>query len=83
MQKKLKLKDLQRSRKCFLKRKTKHVNEMEVLMAQIDLKIVSRVLRTSDLNEEQMHWCENKMTKVKVYDGKLQRNSSPLFFPAH
>ncbi|PWA42562.1 hypothetical protein CTI12_AA543480 [Artemisia annua] len=81
--KKLKLKDLQRSRKCFLKRKSKHVNEMEVLMSQIDLKIVSRVLRTSDLNEEQMHWCEDKMTKVKVYDGKLQRDSSPLFFPAH
>ncbi|GJX79549.1 putative ribosomal protein L34Ae [Tanacetum coccineum] len=83
--KKLKLKYLRRLRKCFRKRKSKQVNEMEVLMAQIDLKIVSRVLRTSDLNEEQLRWCEDKMTKVKVCDMKLQRDSSPLFFtlPRH
>ncbi|XP_076919282.1 uncharacterized protein LOC143580027, partial [Bidens hawaiensis] len=82
--KKLKLKDLQRSRKCFRKRRLKQVNnEMELLMAQIDLKVVSRVLRTTDLNDEQLHWCEDKMTRVKIIDGKLQRDSSPLFFPAH
>ncbi|GJR24235.1 ribosomal protein L34Ae protein [Tanacetum coccineum] len=78
--KKLKLKYLRRLHKCFRKRKSKQVNEMEVLMAQIDLKIVSRVLRTSDLNEEQLRWCEDKMTKVKVCDMKLQSDSSPLFF---
>ncbi|XP_076920124.1 uncharacterized protein LOC143581171 [Bidens hawaiensis] len=82
--KKLKLKDLQRSRKCFRKRKSKQVNnETELLMAQIDLKVVSRVLRTTDLNDEQLHWCEDKMTRVKIIDGKLQRDASPLFFPAH
>lgn len=52
-------------------------------MAQIDLKVVSRVLRMAELNGEQLHWCENKMSKVRVSDGKLQRDSSPLFFPAH
>ncbi|GJW18224.1 ribosomal protein L34Ae protein [Tanacetum coccineum] len=78
--KKLKLKYLRRLRKCFRKMKSKQVNEMEVLMAKIELKIVSRVLRTSDLNEEQLRWCEDKMTKVKVCDMKLQRDSSPLFF---
>ncbi|KAI3809755.1 hypothetical protein L1987_19355 [Smallanthus sonchifolius] len=81
--KKLKLRDLQRSRKCFRKRRTKQENEMELLMAQIDLKVVSRVLRTTDLNDEQLHWCEDKMTRVRISDGKLQRDSSPLFFPAH
>ncbi|XP_071703198.1 uncharacterized protein [Rutidosis leptorrhynchoides] len=81
--KKLRLKDLRRSRKCLRRRRSKVQNEMEVLMAQIDLKVVSRVLRTTDLSEEQMHWCEDKMTKVKIYDGKLQRDSLPLFFPAH
>ncbi|CAH1424711.1 unnamed protein product [Lactuca virosa] len=81
--KKLKLIDLRRSHKCLRKRRTKQENAMEVLMALIDLKVVSRVLRTTDLSEEQMHWCEDKMTKVKVCDGKLQRDSSPLFFPAH
>lgn len=55
---------------------------MEMLMALIDLKVVSRVLRMNELNDEQLHWCEDKMSKVKVSDGKLQRDSSPLFFPA-
>lgn len=57
--------------------------EMEILMGLIDLKVVSRVLRMSDLGEEQLHWGEEKMSKVRVSQGKLQRDSSPLFFPAH
>ncbi|GLT48906.1 hypothetical protein SLA2020_224960 [Shorea laevis] len=81
--KKMKLKDLRRARKCIRKRKLKEDEEMEILMGLIDLKVVSRVLRMKDLSEEQLHWCEEKMSKVKVLDGKLQRDSSPLFFPAH
>jgi len=56
---------------------------MEFLMGLIDLKLVSRVLRMADMSEEKLHWCEEKMSKVRVLDGKLQRDSSPLFFPAH
>lgn len=78
-----KVKDLRRAHKCIRKRKLKEVEEMEIVMALIDLKVVSRVLRMNDLSEEQLHWCEDKMTKVRVGDGKLQRDSSPLFFPAH
>ncbi|KAL2625968.1 hypothetical protein GLYMA_07G091900v4 [Glycine max] len=81
--KKMKVKDLRRSRKCLRKRKLKGEEEMEILMALIDLKVVSRVLRMSELSEEQLHWCEEKMSKVRVMDGKLQRDSTPLFFPAH
>ncbi|CAI9786771.1 unnamed protein product [Fraxinus pennsylvanica] len=81
--KKAKLNELRRSRTCLRKRRLRAEEEMEILMALIDLKVVSRVLRMKDLNDEQLHWCENKMSKVKVYDGKLQRDSSPLFFPAH
>ncbi|XP_014520382.1 uncharacterized protein LOC106777289 [Vigna radiata var. radiata] len=81
--KKMKVKDLRRSRKCLRKRKLKGEEEMEILMALIDLKVVSRVLRMSELSEEQLHWCEEKMRKVRVVEGKLQRDSSPLFFPAH
>ncbi|KAK1564726.1 hypothetical protein Q3G72_010164 [Acer saccharum] len=81
--KKTKLKDLRRSRKCIRKRKLTVDEEIEILMGQIDLKVVSRVLRMSDLNEEQLHWCEEKMSKVRILEGKLQRESSPIFFPAH
>ncbi|KAI7985444.1 hypothetical protein LOK49_LG14G00220 [Camellia lanceoleosa] len=81
--KKLKLKDLRRTHKCLKKRRLKEGEEIEILMALIDTKVVSRVLRMSDPSEEQLHWCDNKMSKVRVVDGKLQRDSSPLFFPAH
>ncbi|XP_059286764.1 uncharacterized protein LOC132040163 [Lycium ferocissimum] len=83
--KKSKVKDLRRSGKCPRnKRRLREDEEMEILMSLIDLKLVSRVLRMSQLNDEQLHWCEDKMSKVMVdSDGKLQRDSSPLFFPAH
>ncbi|KAL4374913.1 hypothetical protein AHAS_Ahas05G0229300 [Arachis hypogaea] len=81
MQKKIKVKDLRRSGKCLRRKKLKVEEEMEIVMALIDLKVVSRVLRMSELSEEQLHWCEEKMSKVKVMDGKLQRDSTPLFFP--
>ncbi|KAI8542913.1 hypothetical protein RHMOL_Rhmol08G0176800 [Rhododendron molle] len=82
-QKKLKLKDLRRTRNCLRRRRLKEEEEMEVLMALIDTKVVSRVMRMTDLTEEQLQWCDDKMRKVRVGDGKLQRDSSPLFFPAH
>ncbi|XP_073014584.1 uncharacterized protein [Primulina eburnea] len=81
--KKAKLNDLRRSGKCLRKRRLREEEELEILMALIDLKVVSRVLRMSDLSSEQLNWCENKMGKVRVCDRKLQRDSSPLFFPAH
>ncbi|CAN0891522.1 hypothetical protein LINGRAHAP2_LOCUS17043 [Linum grandiflorum] len=81
--KKMKLKDLRRSGKCLRKRKMKVEEEMEILMGLIDLQVVSRVLRTSDLSEQQLHWCEEKMSRVRLVDGKLKRDPSPLFFPAH
>ncbi|KAG6746860.1 hypothetical protein POTOM_049231 [Populus tomentosa] len=81
--KKMKLKDLRRARTCLRKRKLTVEEEMEFLMGLIDLKLVSRVLRMAGICEEKLHWCEEKMSKVRVLDGKLQRDSSPLFFPAH
>ncbi|KAL6512979.1 hypothetical protein OROHE_019769 [Orobanche hederae] len=66
----------------MLEKKNLKVEEMEILLGLIDLKLVSRVLRMSDLSAEQLHWCEEKMSKVRVLDGKYQRDSTPLFFPA-
>lgn len=83
MQKKTKLKDLRRSRKCMRKKRLTVEEEIEILMGLIDLKVVSRVLRMTDISEEQMHWCEEKMSRVRILEGKIQRDSSPLFFPAH
>ncbi|XP_023002241.1 uncharacterized protein LOC111496143 isoform X2 [Cucurbita maxima] len=80
-----KLKHLRRAGKCLRrKRKMGVEEEMEILMGLIDLKVVSRVLRSADIiNEQQLHWCEAKMRKVRILDGKLHRDSSPIFFPPH
>ncbi|KAL8130252.1 hypothetical protein V2J09_019407 [Rumex salicifolius] len=84
--KKLMLKELQKPGKSCVKKKknlTKE-EEMEILMGLIDLKLVSRVLRMWDLTDEKLRWCEEKMTKLSLSNqGKLQRDSTPLFFPAH
>nr|GMD00060.1 uncharacterized protein LOC109184089 isoform X2 [Ipomoea batatas] len=80
--KKSKVKEVKRSGKCLRKKWLKEEEEMEILMAEIDLKVVSRVLRMTELNDEQLHWCEDKMSKVKISDAKLFRDSSTLFYPA-
>lgn len=79
--KKMKLKEFRRGGKCLRRRKLKVNEGMEIVMGLIDLKVVSRVLRMKDLNEQQMRWCDEKMSKVKILDGKLKRDSLPLFFP--
>ncbi|CAH9088390.1 unnamed protein product [Cuscuta europaea] len=84
--KKRKLKDMKRTGKWRLRNiKLKKKDEMEILMAQIDLKVVCRVLRMKEVNGDQLHWCKEKMNKVKIKEdsGMLQRDSSPLFFPSH
>jgi hypothetical protein len=84
VQKRGEVKDLSHSGKGLRKRKLKMEEEIEILMALIDLKVVSRVLRMKELSEEQLHWCEKKMSKVRVVEGKLCRDySTPLFFPSH
>ncbi|GER52348.1 hypothetical protein STAS_29791 [Striga asiatica] len=80
---KAKVKEVCHSGKCFGgRRKLTEEAELEVVMALIDLKVVSRVLRMVDLSREQLRWCENKMSRIRVSAGKLHRDSSPLFFPA-
>ncbi|XP_019189675.1 PREDICTED: uncharacterized protein LOC109184089 isoform X2 [Ipomoea nil] len=80
--KKSKVKEIKRAGKCLRKKWLKEEEEMEILMAEIDLKVVSRVLRMTELNDEQLHWCEDKMSKLKISDAKLFRDSSTLFYPA-
>ncbi|XP_012574739.1 uncharacterized protein [Cicer arietinum] len=80
--KRMKIKDIFHSGKGLRKIKLKSEEEMEILMALIDLKVVSRVLRMKELNEKQLNWCEKKMSKVRVVEGKLCRDySTPLFLP--
>ncbi|KAI4324647.1 hypothetical protein MLD38_030116 [Melastoma candidum] len=79
--KKGKVKEMRRGKGCLRKRRLGAEETKEVLMALIDLKVVSRVLRMRDITEEQLHWCEEKMNRVRILQGKLQRDPTPLFFP--
>jgi len=78
---KAKVKGMQRPRNCLKRKKLPKEEEMKVLMGLIDLSLVSRVLRMADITQEQLHWCEEKMSRITVLDGKLRRDSTPLFFP--
>ncbi|KAJ3676844.1 hypothetical protein LUZ60_002568 [Juncus effusus] len=40
--------------------------EIELLFALIDIKVVSRVLRMQKLSKEQLLWCEEKMSKIDL-----------------
>ncbi|CAL9100665.1 unnamed protein product, partial [Musa textilis] len=78
---KMGLKGLLRRRRCWNKKWVQgEEEEMDILMGLIDMKIVSRTLRMSEISQEQLQWCEEKMTKVGVWNGKVQRESSPLLF---
>lgn len=55
---------------------------MDILMGLIDMKIVSRTLRMSEISQEQLQWCEEKMTKVGVLEWKSSKRVLPAtFFP--
>jgi Protein of unknown function (DUF1666) len=56
--------------------------EVELVFALIDIKVVARVLRVAQLSKEQLLWCEEKMSKIDLSsDSKLRRDASPILFP--
>lgn len=84
LQKKSRLKDLTRPRRCLKRTRLREEEELSILLGLIDLKVVARVLRMPEITDQQLHWCEEKMNRVRVdLEGKMQRDPSPLFYPAH
>lgn len=84
LQKKSQLKDLTRPRRCLRRTRLREEEELSILLGLIDLKVVARVLRMPEVTDQQLHWCEEKMNRVRIdLEGKMQRDPSPLFYPAH
>ncbi|EMS64551.1 hypothetical protein TRIUR3_24189 [Triticum urartu] len=83
--KKSRLKDLSRPRRCLKRIKLREQEEGAGLLGLIDLKVVARVLRMPEITDQQLHWCEEKMGRLRVdpQQGTMERDPSPLFFPAH
>ncbi|XWS11630.1 hypothetical protein CRYUN_Cryun37aG0015200 [Craigia yunnanensis] len=78
----MKLKELCKKRKGWKKKSWPVTREdVPLLLGLIDIKIIIRVLRMSRISKEQLFWCEEKIKKLDLSDGKLQRDPSPILFP--
>ncbi|KAF2309202.1 hypothetical protein GH714_001163 [Hevea brasiliensis] len=80
--KRMRLKELCKKSKGWKKKSWPQMyKDVELLFGLIDVKILSRVLRMVKISKEQLIWCEEKMKKLALSDGKLQRDPSPILFP--
>ncbi|GFY97312.1 DUF1666 family protein [Actinidia rufa] len=80
--KEMKLKEVCRRMKGWKKKSWPSGQEgVELFLGLIDVKVMRRVLRMVRITKEQLFWCEEKMKKLDISDGKLQRDPSPILFP--
>ncbi|TQE12529.1 hypothetical protein C1H46_001920 [Malus baccata] len=78
----MKLKELHKKRKGWKKKLWPQSQEdVQLLFSLIDAKVLSRTLRMVRISKEQLFWCEEKMKKLDLVDGKLWRDPSPTLFP--
>lgn len=78
----MKLKELRKRGKGWKKKSWPQIEEdIQLLLSLIDVKVLSRVLRMGRITKEQLLWCEEKMKKLDLTDGRLQRDPSPILFP--
>ncbi|KAM7253908.1 hypothetical protein ACFE04_031590 [Oxalis oulophora] len=78
----IKLKEMRKKRKGWKKKDWPQTcDDIQLLFGLIEIKILSRVLRMARISKEQLFWCEEKMKKLDLSSGKLQRDPSPLLFP--
>ncbi|KAH1261019.1 hypothetical protein GmHk_02G003990 [Glycine max] len=79
------LKDIVRTGNCIVKKFQKHHEDQldhEQLVAQVGLRLISRVVNMSKLRKEQLIWCNEKLHRIKFLSRKIvQVEPSFLLFP--
>lgn len=79
------LKDIVRTGNCIVKKFQKHHEDQldhEQLVAQVGLRLVSRVVNMSKLRKEQLTWCNEKLHRINFLSRKIvQVEPSFLLFP--
>ncbi|WVZ64944.1 hypothetical protein U9M48_014386 [Paspalum notatum var. saurae] len=78
------LKDLLRTGNCIVKKFKKPKEDrsnQNLFFSQVDMKLVSRVLRMPRITSEQLQWCKAKLDKIILVDRKIHREASFLLFP--
>ncbi|TKY58857.1 structural constituent of ribosome [Spatholobus suberectus] len=81
-----KLKDTVRSGNCIVRKFQKHNDDQiqldqEQLLAQVGLRLVSRVVHMKNLRKDQLMWCNEKLNRIKFVGRKVQVEPSFLFLP--
>ncbi|KAH9295746.1 hypothetical protein KI387_039334, partial [Taxus chinensis] len=67
--KELQVRELQRRGRCIIKRLDSRTGEgLEILMALVDIRLVSRVLKMSRISTDHLQWCQKKLNKLSVSD---------------
>ncbi|XP_021890529.1 uncharacterized protein LOC110809111 [Carica papaya] len=75
------LKDILRSGSFKAKNFQKHDSSQVVLIARIELKLISRVLRMSKLTADQLIWCHRKLHRINFSSRKIHLDPSFSLFP--
>ncbi|KAI9111438.1 hypothetical protein K1719_017128 [Acacia pycnantha] len=86
LKKEKRLKDIVRSGNCIVRKfqkQNKHKVELDLeqMVAQVQLKLISRVLSMSKLRKDQLIWCNDKLKKITFVDTKVRVEPSFLLFP--
>uniref|UniRef100_A0A5B6Z1A4 Ribosomal protein L34Ae n=2 Tax=Davidia involucrata TaxID=16924 RepID=A0A5B6Z1A4_DAVIN len=78
------IKDILRSGNCIVKKFQKHQEgrlDHSMLLARVELRLVSRVLNMSRLTTDQLVWCQKKLNKINFVGRKIHVEPSFLLFP--
>lgn len=78
------LKEILRSSNCIVKKLQKHQGgrvKHDLLICQVELRLVSRVLHMSRCTTDQLIWCQSKLNKINFVNRKFSVEPSFLLFP--
>ncbi|XP_021299890.1 uncharacterized protein LOC110428385 [Herrania umbratica] len=79
------LKDIQRSTNCIIKKlqRQHHGNLLDhaLFIAQVELKLVSRVLNMLKITTDQLVWCHEKLNRINFSSRKIELEPSFTLFP--
>ncbi|ONK73868.1 uncharacterized protein A4U43_C03F400 [Asparagus officinalis] len=79
-----KLKDILKTGNCLVKKFKKPREDrsnQDLFFSQVDMKLISRVLKMSRITTDQLVWCHMKLSKITFADRKIHREQSFLLFP--
>lgn len=80
------MKDILRSESSILRKWRKRREEDDSdqalqFFAQVDVKLVSRVFNMSRITRDQLIWCQNKLSRIRIANRKIYVEPAFLLFP--